>query len=92
MTYTMSYIYGSVAALIIMTNACLQLDPKTMDDLDANLREGMETDLLYREFLKTIPKDYLEIENVSMRSDHEAVEVCVCVCVYVRVCVGYGMH
>ena len=57
-----------------------------MDDLDSNLREGMETDLLYREFLKTIPKDYLEIENVSMRSDHEAVEVCVCVCVCIRAC------
>ena len=36
-----------------------------MDALDSNLREGREMDILYHELVRTIPKDYLDIESVS---------------------------
>ena len=43
----------------------LQLDHKTVDELDSNLTEGQEMDILYHELMKTIPKDYLDMESVS---------------------------
>ena len=43
----------------------LQLDRKTVDELDSNLTEGQEMDILYHELMKTIPKDYLDMESVS---------------------------
>ena len=35
-----------------------------MDEMDSNLTEGQEMDILYHELMKTIPKDYLDMESV----------------------------
>ena len=47
-----------------------QLDRKTIDELDSNLTEGEEMDYLYHELMKTIPKDYLDMENVNKPHVH----------------------
>ena len=44
---------------------CLfQLDWKTVEEMDSNLTEGQEMEILYHELMKTIPKDYLDMESV----------------------------
>jgi hypothetical protein len=40
-----------------------ELNRKTIDELDSNLTEGQEMDILYHELVRTIPKDYLDMES-----------------------------
>ena len=49
----------------LMVNFCMQLDSKTVEELDSNLKEGSELAVLYNELLKTISKDYMNIDSVS---------------------------
>ena len=42
----------------------LQLDMKTVHDMDSNLTEGQEMEILYHELMRTIPRDYLDMESV----------------------------
>ena len=37
---------------------------KTVHDMDSNLTEGQEMEILYHELMRTIPRDYLDMESV----------------------------
>ena len=52
---------------------CVQLDSKTIEELDSNLKEGPELTVLYNELLKTISKDYLSIDSVRMHNMYKHV-------------------
>ena len=50
--------------------SALQVDWNTIQEMDSNLKEGRELTILYNELLRTLPKDYLNIENVSIARVH----------------------
>jgi hypothetical protein len=45
----------------------LQIDPVTVKQLDSNLFLGNEINEVYREIMKTVPSDHLDLENVCIR-------------------------
>ena len=48
-----------------------QIDPATVKKLDSNLFLGDEITEVYGEIMKTVPKDHLDLENVSQGKINE---------------------
>ena len=41
-----------------------QIDPETVKQLDSNLYLGNEINEVYKEIMRTMPSDHLDLENV----------------------------
>lgn len=47
-----------------------QIDPETVKRLDSNLYRGNEINEVYKEIMRTMPTDHLDLENVRTCSRH----------------------
>ena len=63
----MIYYYYIIVIIIIITNIIIiaQIDPATVKKLDSNLFLGNEITEVYKEIMKTVPTDHLNLENVT---------------------------